>query len=362
MNYDGDMMKIGIDALSFYVPEAYLPLDVLAERQGIDPAKFARGIGQEKIAMPGHDEDIVTLGAEAARPILDAHGRDGIDTVLFATESGIDQSKAAGVYAHALLGLPDNCRHVELKHACYGATAALQMALGLVARKPGRKVLIIASDVARYDLESSAEATQGAGAVAMLITANPRILEIEPTSGLFTEDIMDFWRPNYRKTPLVDGKYSALRYLNALVQAWNDYQTNGGRPYEEIAQFCYHLPFSRMGEKGHRHLAAHNKTKPAPGSCEPGTIYNRQVGNCYAASLYLALISTLENAEGDLTGKPIGFYSYGSGAVAEFFVGIVQPGYRGQLPWPVEQPRPARRILRRDPRHGTRPLPPCEDR
>ena len=169
------MTKIGIEALSFYVPKRYLDLATLAEHKGIDPAKFALGIGQEKISMPEHDEDIVTLAAEAARPIIDAHGSDDIDTVLFATESGIDQSKSAGIYVHRLLGLPSHCRNVELKQACYSGTAAVQMACGLVARKPDRKVLIIASDVSRYDLDGPAEATQGCGAVAILIAANPSI-------------------------------------------------------------------------------------------------------------------------------------------------------------------------------------------
>ena len=156
------MTAIGIDKLSFYVPQHYMSLGTLAERQGIDPAKFSRGIGQNKIALPAHDEDVVTMAAEAARAIVTAEDAEKIDTVLFATETGIDQSKAAGVYVHKLLDLPSNVRVVELKHACYSGTAGLQLAAGHVARKPDRKVLVIASDVSRYDVDSPAEATQAA--------------------------------------------------------------------------------------------------------------------------------------------------------------------------------------------------------
>ncbi|MBC6442541.1 MAG: hydroxymethylglutaryl-CoA synthase [Rhodobacteraceae bacterium] len=324
--------RVGIEAFGFYVPHLYLSLDTLAERQGSDPAKFSRGIGQEKIALPAHDEDVVTLGAEAARPVIERCGTDGIDTLLFATESGVDQSKSAGIFAHALLGLPANCRNVELKQACYSATAALQLACGHVMRKPRARVLIIAADVARYDRGSSGEPTQGCGAVAMLVSAVPRIVEIEPVSGCYTEDIMDFWRPNYRRTPLVDGRFSALRYLHGLVRSWTDYQAGGGRPYGEFAQFCYHLPFSRMAEKGHGHLARQAGAEADMTRCRPGMVYSRQVGNCYAASLYLALISALENTRDDLAGRPVGLFSYGSGAVSEFFSAIVQPGYRDNLP------------------------------
>ncbi|MEM7295799.1 MAG: hydroxymethylglutaryl-CoA synthase [Pseudomonadota bacterium] len=322
---------VGIEDISFYVPRHYIDLATLAERHGVDPAKFSRGIGQEKIAMPSHDEDVVTLAAEAAKPLVERCDPADITTVLFATESGIDQSKAAGIYVHRLLGLHPNCRIVELKQACYSGTAALQMACGLVARAPGAKVLVIASDVSRYDLDSSAEATQGCGAVAMLVSAEPKVMSIDPVSGLFSEDIMDFWRPNYRKTPLVDGKYSALRYLHALEEAWKAYGDQGGRGITEFARFCYHLPFTRMGNKAHRHLCKAANIRPDEEAFAPGAIYNRQVGNCYTASLYISLISTLENSDEDLAGKSVGLFSYGSGAVSEFFSGVVQPGYQGQL-------------------------------
>ena len=107
--------KVGIDKISFYVPEHYVALSVLAEEQGIDPDKFSRGIGQNKIAMCTHDEDVVTLAAEAAAKVIEGEDLNAIDTVLFATETGIDQSKAAAVYVHELLKLPRKCRAVELK-------------------------------------------------------------------------------------------------------------------------------------------------------------------------------------------------------------------------------------------------------
>lgn len=325
------MIKVGIDKISFYVPKHYLALSTLADEQGVDPEKFSRGIGQNKIAVPSHDEDIVTLAAEAAAKVVAEEDADKIDTVLFATETGIDQSKAAGVYVHKLLELPSRCRVVELKHACYSGTAALQLACGHVTRKPNRKVLVIASDVSRYDIGTPAEATQGCGAVAMLVSADPRVMEIEPISGCHSEDIMDFWRPNYRKTPLVDGKYSTIKYLHALSGAWEDFVDNGGRAFNEMAQFCYHLPFTAMGVKAHRKLSSINEAQNSLALIEPGMIYNREVGNCYAASLYLSLASMLENVDSDLSGSSVGLFSYGSGAVAEFFSAVIQPGYRDVL-------------------------------
>ncbi|UJF25419.1 hydroxymethylglutaryl-CoA synthase [Suttonella sp. R2A3] len=320
-------LAIGIDQLSFYIPQYYLDLATLAERQGIDVNKFHRGIGQEQMAIPPHDEDIVTLAANAALPLLEHTDTSKIDTVMLATETGIDQSKAAAVYVHQLLGLPANCRAVELKQACYSATAALQMACGHVARHPDRKVLVIASDISRYDLDSPAEATQGSGAVAMLVSANPRTLILDTASGTYCEDVMDFWRPNYRKTALVDGKFSTQMYLRALEHAWTDYQSHGGREYSDFVHYCYHLPFSKMGIKAHQHLAKFNDHQAQAEDTDSGMIYNRVIGNSYTASLYLSLISLLDNRD-DLAGKAIALFSYGSGCVAEFFSGVVAPEYQ----------------------------------
>ena len=87
---------------------------------------------------------------------------------------------------------------------------------------------MIAADVAKYDLDSAAEATQGAGAVAMLVSADPALVEIEPATGVFTADVDDFWRPNDRSTAVVDGKLSIVAYLDALVGAFDDYRAHGG--------------------------------------------------------------------------------------------------------------------------------------
>lgn len=327
--------SVGIDQISFYTANYYLDLAVLAERAGIAVDKYYHGIGQEKMSMPAHDEDIVTMAANAADTVVNDDNRDSIKTLLFATETGIDQSKSAGIYVHQLLNLSHDCRVVELKQACYSCTAALQMACALVARDPKQSVLVIASDVARYDLDTSAEATQGCGAVAMLVTAQPRLLTVHPEVGNYTEDVMDFWRPNYRKTALVDGKFSTQMYQKATLAAWDNYQANGGMAFEALSHFCYHLPFTRMAQKAHRSLCQHNQNRIAAEAFEQQIgdtlIYNRVIGNSYSAALYISLASLLENCTNDLADKHIGFLSYGSGCVAEFFAATVQPDYQNYL-------------------------------
>lgn len=326
--------SIGIHDLSTATTHYVFEHAALAESRGVDGAKYRTGLGQEAMSIPALDEDIVTLAASAAAPILTRYGRAELSTVLLATESGVDQSKSAGLYLHSLLDLPRRTRVVELKQACYAATAALQFAVGLVARDPAQQILVIATDIARYDLDTPAEATQGAGAVAFLVAANPAIAALDPVSGLYSADVQDFWRPNYRGTPVVDGKLSVHAYLAATEHAFAHYRSSGGRDLGRFAAFCYHQPFTEMAYKAHRHLLeSQGVAATREGLAEkiaPTTHYNRVIGNSYTASLYLALVSLLDHG-GDLTGKPVAMLSYGSGAVAEFFSAVPVPGYRRQL-------------------------------
>ncbi|MGB4778001.1 hydroxymethylglutaryl-CoA synthase [Microbacterium sp.] len=318
---------LGIDDLSIATTSRVLDLGDLAAHTGVDPDKFRIGLGQDQMGVPAADEDIVTMAAAAAAPIIERHGADRIRSVLFATESGVDQSKSAAAFVHELLELPASCRVVEFKQACYGGTAALQAALGMVAREPDSAVLVIASDIARYEIDSAAEPTQGAAAVAMLVTSDPGLVEVEAPTGVWTEAINDFWRPNDCNTALVDGRLSVEAYMNAFVGAWEDYRSRGGADAADIAWWCHHQPFTRMAHKAHRHLASHLGIEADPAQVESSTRYNRRLGNSYTASLFVALGALLDGEE-DLAGKRIGMYSYGSGSTGEVFSVVVQPGYR----------------------------------
>lgn len=131
---------IGIHDLSLATTQFVLPHTTLAGHNGTDIGKYHAGLGVRAMSVPAADEDIVTMAAAAAAPIVARHGAGQIRTVVLATESSIDQAKSAGVYVHSLLGLPSSARVVEMKQACYAATAALQFAIGLVHRDPSHRV------------------------------------------------------------------------------------------------------------------------------------------------------------------------------------------------------------------------------
>lgn len=327
-------VKIGIDKISFYSPHLYVDMNELAEARGDEPAKYTIGIGQDEMALAPITQDPVTLAANAANQIISKEDKDAIDLVLFSTETGIDHSKSAAVYVHRLLGLRPEVRAIELKQACYSGTAAIQLARGHVALYPDKKVLVLASDIARYGLETAGEVTQGAGAVAMIISAHPRIMEIEHLHTAKTEDIMDFWRPNYSDKAYVDGQYSNEQYIQFFNDVWNQYKTKSNRTIEDFEGICFHLPYTKMGMKAIKSVLLEELGEAEErilSNYTLSTTYNRRIGNVYTASLYVSFLSLLENNENLPAGARIGMYSYGSGAVGEFFTGILQKGYRNQL-------------------------------
>ena len=60
-------------------------------------------------------------------------------------------------------------------------------------------------------------------------------------------------------------------------------------------------------------------------------LYSQMIGNIYTGSLFLGLLSLLENAENLKAGDKLALYSYGSGAVSEFFSVELVEGYEAYL-------------------------------
>lgn len=327
-------MNVGIDKIGFYTPPYYVDMVDLAKERGDDPAKYTVGIGQEKMAVTPLSQDIVSMAVNAALQVIDDEDRKKIDLVIVGTESGFDASKSAAVYVHELLGIQAHARSFEIKQACYGATAALQMAKDYVTLHPDRSALVIGSDVARYGLATGGEVTQGGGAIAMFITANPRILALETETSFYSRDIMDFWRPSYSEYAMVDGKYSNEQYIAFFTEVWKSYQEKTKRSLADFDALCFHLPYTKMGKKALNQIlptATEDNQATLLKNYEASTVLNRNVGNIYTGSLYLSLLSLLTNSELLRAGNRIGMFSYGSGAVGEFFSGILVEDYEKHL-------------------------------
>jgi hydroxymethylglutaryl-CoA synthase len=182
-------------------------------------------------------------------------------------------------------------------------------------------VLVVATDEAVYDLASPGEPTQGAGACAVLVSDQPKLVTFGEAWYADTRDVNDFWRPPERRTALVDGRLSVATYLDAL-KACRAQLPHGPGTWSRA---LFHLPFTRMAAKAARVLDLPQLAWDA------GTVYGRLIGNVYTASLYVSLASLLENDEADLAETTVGAFAYGSGATGILHELSVCAGYRDHL-------------------------------
>ncbi len=350
--------RVGIEALAVAVPRRYLDIEDLARARGVDPAKFTSGLGAREMAVADPGEDAVALAATAAAQLIRQHGVDvsKVGMLVVGTETGVDHAKPVASFVQGLLDLPGTMRTYDCQHACYGATAALMASAEWIASgaAAGRSAIVIATDVARYGLGTAGEPTQGAGAVALLVSTEPDLLDLDiGVSGAWSAHVHDFWRPLGRREALVDGHYSIGCYLDALAGAyrgWRERALSGGLvdragalASEQLSRILYHVPFCKMARKAHARLRRvdleHRLGGPLGAQAEaaealdaqqsfdaqvaPSLVLSARVGNAYTASLYLALAGLLDAQGDELGGQRIGLFSYGSGCASEFFSGVV---------------------------------------
>jgi hydroxymethylglutaryl-CoA synthase len=347
--------RIGIDSLAVAVPRRYLDLGDLAFARGVDPGKYTVGLGGREMSVAEPGEDTVSLAATAARRALDAAGvaNEALGLLVVGTETGVDHSKPVASFVHGLLGLPRAMRVYDTQHACYGGTAGLMTAVEWIASGAAdwKRALVICSDIARYGVGTAGEPTQGAGAIAMVVSANPALVEIDiGVSGAASTHVHDFWRPLGHREAQVDGHYSVQCYLDALADAYRSWRGKAierdiAQPFglvsESLARVCYHVPFCKMAKKAHLHVrrcdledtgrpwdVAREEEAAAASfatQVEPSLALCARIGNVYTGSLYLGLAGLLHAQAGELVRRRIGLFSYGSGCTSEFFSGVVAP-------------------------------------
>lgn len=377
-------MKVGIDSIAFDIPKIHLPIKTLAENRNIEPEKLIRGLGLHKMSFPDVHQDVVTFGANAVYKLIQNENLNPKDIarIYVGTESGVDSSKPIASYISSLLeqrfgeGTLRNCDTLDMTFACIGAVDALQTTLDFIRLNPEKKAIVVATDNAKYDLNSTGEYTQGAGAIAMLITANPRVLAFSKEVGISSQGVFDFFKPRryvskneilntdgnpewfgilenevtfYKEQPVFDGQYSNQCYISRISEAYEHYKeiTNqNGALYQNWENILMHLPYCFQARRTFVEIyATENQLtddiKVIAKSQEyldfinqtifPSEIASGQVGNMYTGSIFLGLLSTLSfhfQNNSDLENKKFGFIAYGSGSKSKVFEAEVQTNWK----------------------------------
>jgi hydroxymethylglutaryl-CoA synthase len=267
----------GISAMSVYVPPFRVKLRDWCDWTGNDWNKVKAVVGQS-FRVCGRDENVYTMAANAVLRLILENEIDPrrVGFLALGTESSTDNAAGAvivrGMLDRALpaLGRPRLSRHLEVpefKHACLGGVYGLKNALRYVAFDGHDKLAIVVSaDVAEYERGTSGEQTQGAGAVAMLAEARPKLLAVDLMRAGSASDYRgpDFRKPMARhfaegyatKTtrvndfPVFSGEYSTFSYIDGTVHAVEEMlrrlDVSAGSYYRSVRSLFFRRPYHLM--------------------------------------------------------------------------------------------------------------------
>ncbi|MGA2664507.1 MAG: hydroxymethylglutaryl-CoA synthase [Nitrososphaerales archaeon] len=391
------MSRVGIEAMYVYSPGYYVDNAELAVARGKDPKHFTEGVGIRAFAVPPPNEDQASMAATAALRLMDAHGISPSDIFRIdtPTESGTDSSRALVSDVVGMLELVygrGSLSHVlgyEQKFACVsGMERYLDTSAWFGARwNPRKYALILATDVAKYNLNSGEEPTQGAAAAALLIGSDARVLEIVPgmLGSALRHEMRDFKKPGARTIAMVDGAVSYASYLTEMKEAWLNFQAAvsaaglvrngpGESTLDHIDRAIYHNPHKKMVISAYASLLIHEwrslprwkkveeeiGPEPSRAGMDDLTYYMSEgykdyrrkfmksshflgdfegrigsslvapdlVGNSYSVSVFVGLDSLFENDKQDLTEKTVVLCGYGSGSHAVILGNRIPEGYR----------------------------------
>jgi hydroxymethylglutaryl-CoA synthase len=392
-------MKTGINAISFDVAKIHLPIKILAKARNIEAEKLEKGLGLLQMTLPDVHQDVVVFGANALTKLIvdNQINLSEIARIYVGTESAIDSSKPIASFLVALMeqkfgkNILENCDVVDFTFACIGGVDALQNCLDFVRLNPDKKAIVVTTDMAKYDLNSTGEYTQGAGALAMLVTSNPTIMAFENHWATSTKGVFDFFKPYrsiskteitgnnnnepwfdnleaeieiHKSQPVFEGQYSNQCYMDRTRNAYFQFKkikNTTENIYNSWTSIVMHLPYAFQGRRMLSEIYAldaetkiisgdesvsdyQNKLKEISKSedyqcfvsekLQPAEIASSLIGNLYTGSIFMGLLSTLchfYDSKKEISGQKFGFFAYGSGSKSKVFEGIIQNDWKTSI-------------------------------
>ncbi len=269
--------QVGISAMRLYLPAPRVRLEDWCGWTGNSYQKVRAIVGSSFRVRARH-ESLYTMAANAVLRLILEEDIDParIGFLGLGTESSSDNSAGAvivkGMVDRALRDLKKPrlaraCEVPEFKHACLGGVYAMKSALRYLSFDGrGRQAIVVSGDIAEYERGSSGEQTQGAGAVAMLLEEDPKLLKMDlARSG----SASDYRGPDFRKPfqrhfmgepekdrqrlhdfPVFSGKYSTVCYIDETLRAVEDMfgklRVTPRTFYQKVAGIFMHRPYHQM--------------------------------------------------------------------------------------------------------------------
>jgi hydroxymethylglutaryl-CoA synthase len=299
---------VGIIGYGSYVPRYRLPASEVARvwtgGQSALPIK-------EK-AVPGLDEDVVTMSIEAARNALARAGIDPqqIRAVWVGSESHPYAVKPTSTLVAEAIGAVPNVQAADWEFACKAGTEAIVASIGLVGSKMANYAMAIGIDTAQGRPGDSLEYTAGAGGAAFILGPAEEALATIDASYSFVTDTPDFWRREYQKYPEHGQRFTGEpAYFKHIHEAATALMEAEGTTPADYAYAVFHQPNTKFPQRVAADLGF-SKEQIAPGLLVP------VIGNTYAGSALIGLTGVLDVAR---PGDRILLVSFGSGAGSDAF-------------------------------------------
>ncbi len=300
---------VGIVGYGAYVP-----------RYRIQAAEIARvwtgggrgGLPIKEKAVPGLDEDVITMSIEAARNAL-ARARISageLRAVWVGSESHPYAVKPTGTIVAEAIGAHSHIQAGDWEFACKAGTEAMVAAMGMVGSGMGRYALAIGMDTAQGRPGDALEYTAGAGGAAYILgPADQSLAEIE-ASFSYVSDTPDFWRRPQQKYPEHGQRFTGdPAYFKHVLAAGQAMMEALGAQAQDFRYVVLHQPNTKFPQRA----AAMMGFKPE--QLNAGLLVP-VIGNTYAGAAMIGLTAVLDEAQ---PGDRILMVSYGSGAGSDAF-------------------------------------------
>src|SRR5512137_2099151 len=308
MNVMKPKRPVGITGYGAYVPRFRIRAEEIARVWG----GAEDGLPIEEKAVPGLDEDTVTMSIEAARNALARAGIDAkqLRAVWVGSESHPYAVKPSSTIVADAIGAAGSVLAADWEFACKAGTEAMQAAIALVGSEMADYAMAIGMDTAQGRPGDALEYTAGAGGAAYLLGTAEESLAVFEGSYSFVTDTPDFWRREYQKYPEHGQRFTGEpAYFKHIVEAAQALMEGTHTTAKDYKWAVFHQPNSKFPQRVAAQLGF-TKEQIAPG------LLVSVIGNTYAGAALIGLTGILDVAE---PGDKILMVSFGSGAGSDAF-------------------------------------------
>jgi hydroxymethylglutaryl-CoA synthase len=299
---------VGIVGYGAYVPRYRLPAKEVARVW----TGGRGGLPIKEKAVPGLDEDVITMSIEAAR---NAMARAKIDptemrAVWVGSESHPYAVKPTSTVVAEAIGAVPNVQAADWEFACKAGTEAMVAAIAMVGSGMGHYAMAIGMDTAQGKPGDALEYTAGAGGAAFILGPAEESLAIINSSYSYVTDTPDFWRRPEAKYPEHGMRFTGEpAYFKHITEAATHLMEASGTTAKDYKWAIFHQPNTKFPQRVARQLGFSME------QIEPGLLVP-VIGNTYAGAAVIGLTATLDIAQ---PGERILCVSFGSGAGSDAF-------------------------------------------